>query len=151
MRAEIWAPVGEWGIFYPRRPISVVIEKLLVKKMRALRGVVVVIWGAVGVLVSGIPISTGNYTRNAVEKHVNEVVVDLAYEKESWRDAIEGCRGHNTHGIVIDLSHCGLGSDGLESLSCQVVDNMMDAVLQSADATNYPPILHVALIFYVHN
>ncbi len=117
------------------------------KRMRVLRGIAVAIGGAVGVLVSGAPRSTGNCTRSEMENQVDEAVVDLAYEKESWRDAIEDYRGHNKRGIVIDLSHCGLGNDGLESLSCQVADNVMHAVLQPADATNYPTLLNLALTF----
>ncbi len=83
MRAEIWASIGLLGIFHDKGPISVVIGRLLMKRMRALRGMAVAIGGAVGVLVSGAPRSIGNCTRSEMENQVNEVVVGLAYEKES--------------------------------------------------------------------
>ncbi len=118
------------------------------KRMRALKGIAIAIGGAVSVLVNGAPRSTGNCTRSEMENQVDEVAVSLAYEKESWRNAIEDYREHNTRGgIIIDLSHCGLGNDGLEDLSSQVSDNVMDTVLQSADATNYPSLLYLALTF----
>ncbi len=98
--------------------------------MRILRWTVVAIGGAVVAFVNGTPRSPGNCTRSELEDQEHEVVLGLAYEKESWRDAIEDYRGHDKHNItLIDLSHCGLGSDGLESLSCQVAGNVMHAVL----------------------
>ncbi len=107
-------------------------------RMRVSRGIAVAIVGALSALVNGAPRSTGNCTRSEMENQVDEVVVNLAYDKKSWRNAIEGYRGNNTRcNIIINLSHCGLGNDGLEDLSSQVSDNnVMDTVLQSADATN---------------